>query len=112
MCHYKFFFSRLLLSWLAWKNDGEISFQAHPLSPLIPLMNNNTYQECRDSRTCADPQRQAEHSKQQACKAPNQYTIDHSDHASRTEKDLYPGGRHLFMAQCFSPIVIRRNHKV
>ncbi|SRR5216684_2756925 len=49
----------ILLSWLAWKEDGQMAFHTHPLPPLIALMDPHTHQEGYDSRTCRDPQGQA-----------------------------------------------------
>ena len=70
-------------------------------------MDAHTHQECGNSRTCTGPQRQGKCSKQQTDKAADQHIIDHSDHASRRQEDLPPGGMHRFPAQGPFPIIMR-----
>ncbi len=63
---YKQRFFRRLLSWLAWKDSGPVTFQSQPLFPLIALMQTKIHQGGDDSRTGGHRQGQREGSKQQA----------------------------------------------
>src|SRR6266487_93566 len=72
---------QLLRARVAGKQDGQMTFELHPLPPLVALMESHAHQEGHASRTCRDQQRQAKGSQQQAHKAACQHAIDQSHHA-------------------------------
>lgn len=89
-----------------------MAFSMQQLPPLIALMECPTQQESDDSHTRREPQRQTEHSTQQAHKATDQHTVDHGDHGSGIEEDLPPGGMHPFLAYDPFPIIMGGEDKV